>query len=119
MEYLILVLIGAVAGAFSGLLGIGGGIIMIPALAFFLGYSQHMAQGTTLAVMIFPIGIFAAYEYYRNGQVNISAALIIAATFVVGGWLGAKFAVRIDASMLKKIFAVFLIVVGIKTLIGK
>lgn len=119
MEYAYLALIGITAGVFSGLLGIGGGIIMIPALAFFLGYSQHMAQGTTLAAMVFPIGIFAAYEYYRNGQVNITAAVVIALTFVVGGWIGAKFAVRVDTDLLKKIFGVFLIMVGIKTLMGK
>jgi uncharacterized membrane protein YfcA len=112
MEYACLALIGITAG-------VGGGLIMIPALDFFLGYNQHMAQGTTLAVMVFPIGIFAAYEYYRCGHVNPPAVIVIALAFVVGGWLGAKWAVRIDASILKKVFAVFLIVVGIKTLIGK
>ena len=119
MEYLILALIGAVAGAFSGLLGIGGGIIMIPALAFFLGYNQHMAQGTTLAVMIFPIGIFAALEYYRSGYVNPPAVVAIALAFVAGAYLGAKLAVRIDASILKKVFALYLIVIGVKMLMEK
>ena len=119
MEYLYPVLIGAVAGVFSGLLGIGGGLIMIPALTILLGYSQHMAQGTTLAVMVFPIGIFAALEYYRSGNVNLSAVVLIALAFVAGGWLGAKMAVKIDASVLKKIFALFLILIGIKTLLGK
>ena len=114
-----LVLIGAAAGVFSGLLGIGGGLIMIPALGLLLGYSQHMAQGTTLAVMVFPIGIFAALEYYKSGNVNLSAVIVIAVAFIAGGWLGAKWAMRIDASMLKRIFAVFLIVIGIKTLLGK
>lgn len=119
MDHLYLALIGLTAGVLSGLLGIGGGIVMIPALVFFLGYSQHMAQGTTLAVMIFPIGIFAALEYYKNGYVNPAAVLVIAAAFVIGGYIGAKCAVKIDALMLKKVFGVFLIAVGIKTLLGK
>lgn len=119
MEYLILALIGVVAGVFSGMLGIGGGIIMIPALAFFLGYSQHMAQGTTLAVMVFPIGIFAALEYYRNGYVNPMPVVAVALAFVVGAYLGAKIAVRIDASVLKKVFALYLIVIGVKMLMEK
>jgi hypothetical protein len=119
MGYVYLTIIGATAGVLSGLLGIGGGIVMIPALVYFLGYSQQLAQGTTLAAMVFPIGILASIEYYKKGYVNISAALIIAAVFVIGGLIGAKFAVRMDSSILKKIFAVFLIAVAVKTLMEK
>jgi uncharacterized membrane protein YfcA len=119
MDHLFLALIGLTAGVFSGLLGIGGGLVMIPALVFFMGYSQHMAQGTSLAVMVFPIGVFAALEYYRNGQVNPAAVAVIAVAFIVGGYFGAKFALKIDAGILKKVFAIFLIAVGIKTLLGK
>ena len=82
MEYFYLIVIGLSAGVLSGLLGIGGGILMIPALVLFLGYNQHLAQGTTLAAMVLPIGILAAMEYYKKGYVNIFAAAIIAAAFV-------------------------------------
>jgi len=111
--------IGLTAGVFSGLLGIGGGIIMIPALVFFMGYSQHLAQGTTLAAMVLPIGLLAAAEYYKQGNVNISSAVIIAVSFVLGGFFGAKIALIANASVLKKIFAVFLIAIGIRMLLSK
>ncbi len=108
--------IGFFAGILSGVLGIGGGVVMIPALAYFLEYSQHLAQGTTLAAMVLPIGLLAAWEYYQNGYVNLSVALIIAVGFVAGGYLGAKVAVSIDAVWLKKVFGVALILISIKLL---
>jgi uncharacterized protein len=112
-------IIGLLAGVVGGLLGIGGGIIMIPALIFFMGYSQLLAQGTTTAAMILPIGLLAAYAYYQKGYVNIPIALCIAAGFLIGGFFGGKLAIIIDPSLLKKIFAFFLIAVAVKMLMGK
>ncbi len=118
MTYIAL-LIGFVAGVFSGLVGIGGGIIMIPALVMTLGYNQYMAQGTTLAAMVLPIGILAATEYYRKGYVNITVALLLAAGFVIGGYLGARFAVNINEAVLKKIFGFTMLFFAVKMILGK
>ena len=113
---LILVVIGLMAGVFGGLFGVGGAIIMIPALVYFLGVDQHTAQGTSLAVMLPPIGLFAAYNYYKEGQVNIWYAVIIAITFMIGGYFGSELALRLPEQLMKKIFAIFLIFVGLKLL---
>ncbi len=113
----IIALLGAVAGILSGLLGLGGAIIIIPAMVMMLGYSQQLAQGTTLMMMVFPVGAMAAYQYYQQGMVNMKAALIMAVFFFVGGYLGAKFATQIPQEILKKLFAVLLIVVAIKMLL--
>lgn len=115
----ILILIGLVAGFFGGLVGLGGGIIMIPALVYFLHMSQHEAQGTSLAVMLPPIGIMAVYNYYKAGAVNLKFAMIIAALFVIGGYFGSMIAVKIETSLLKKLFGAFIIIMGLKMLIGK
>ena len=106
--------IGLFVGFLSGLLGIGGAIIMIPAMILLLHFDQHMAQGTALATMIPPIGILAAFEYYKSGYVNIPTALIIAAGFIIGAFFGAKIAVQIDANILKKVFGFFLLAISIK-----
>jgi len=87
-------LIGAVAGLLGGMLGLGGAIIIIPALVMLLGYSQQMAQGTALIMMVLPVGALAAFQYYQNGYVDVKAALILAAFFFIGGYFGAKFAMR-------------------------
>ncbi|OFY65937.1 MAG: permease, partial [Bacteroidetes bacterium RBG_13_43_22] len=100
-------------------LGIGGAIIMVPALVFIMGFSQQMAQGTSLAVMLPPIGIIAAYNYWKVGQVNIKFALILAAAFIVGSYFGSKFALNIPQPVLKKIFGVLLILVAAKMLLSK
>jgi uncharacterized protein len=101
-------ILGLVAGTLSGLLGIGGAIVIIPALVFIFGFSQKMAQGTTLLLMVPPIGLLAAWQFYRAGDVDIRAGAIIAALFFVGGFLGAKLAVHVDPQLLRKIFAVCL-----------
>lgn len=111
---IIALLIGFFAGILGGILGIGGGIVMIPSLIYILGYSQHLAQGTTLAAMVLPIGILAAWEYYKNDYVNLPVALLIALGFVAGGYLGAKAAVFVDESVLKKIFGIVLLALSIK-----
>jgi uncharacterized membrane protein YfcA len=116
---LLLILIGVITGVMAGMLGIGGAIIMIPALVFFMGFSQQMAQGTSLAVMLPPIGIFAAYNYWKAGQVNIKFALILAATFIIGSYFGSKFALNIPQNILKKIFGILLLLVAAKMLFSK
>jgi uncharacterized protein len=116
---IILVVIGLMAGVFSGIFGVGGAIIMIPALVYFLGVDQHTAQGTSLAIMLPPIGLFAAYNYYKAGQVNVWYAVIIALTFMAGGYLGSKLALALPEQLMKKIFAVFLVLVALKLFFTK
>jgi uncharacterized membrane protein YfcA len=101
------------------MLGIGGAIIMIPALVFLLGINQLTAQGTSLAVMLPPIGIIAAYNYYKAGQVNIKYAIILAIFFLVGSYFGSKLALNIPQPLLKKIFGVLLLLVAAKMLLSK
>src|SRR5690349_14180550 len=108
IQYIVLLLIGTAAGAASGFLGIGGGVILVPGLVFALGYSQHLAQGTSLATLALPIGIFAAINYYRSGHVNLIAAALLALGFAAGGWLGSHFAVEVPDKLLKRAFAVLL-----------
>lgn len=116
---ILLLAIGVVTGVFAGMLGIGGAIIMVPALVFILGFSQQMAQGTSLAVMLPPIGIIAAYNYWKAGEVNIKFALILAAAFLVGSYFGSKLALNIPQAVLKKIFGVLLLLVAAKMLLSK
>lgn len=115
----ILIMIGLGAGLFGGLFGIGGGLIMIPAMVFFLGLDQHTAQGTSLAVMLPPIGILAAYNYYKAGQVDIWYAVIIAVTFILGGYLGSKIALDVPEQLMKKLFGIFLILYALKLIFSK
>lgn len=116
---LLLLLIGIITGVMAGMLGIGGAIIMIPCLVFIMGFSQQMAQGTSLAVMLPPIGIFAAYNYWKAGNVDIKVALIIAFAFIIGSYFGSKIALNIPQALLKKIFAVLLIIVAVRMLFSK
>lgn len=116
---LLLIVVGIITGFMAGMLGIGGAIIMIPALVFFLGLTQQTAQGTSLAVMLPPIGILAAYNYYTAGHVNIKFALILAAAFIVGSYFGSKLAINIPQPALKKIFGLLLLLVAAKMLFSK
>lgn len=118
---IMLLMIGLAAGVLSGLVGVGGGIILVPALVYFLGYSQHQAQGTSLGVLTFPVTILAFLAYYRDGlttgnPIKLGVILIMAAGFLVGGLLGSSIAVRIDQQTLKKVFAIILFYTGIKML---
>ena len=113
-HFIILIIIGLAAGILSGLFGVGGGIIIVPALIFFLGMSQHEAQGTSLGLMLLPIGVLAAYNYFQTGNLDVKAGLIIALTFVIGGYFGSKIALGIDEVMLKRIFGVMMLVVALK-----
>lgn len=115
-----LVAIGILAGIFSGFMGIGGGVIMIPLMMLLLGYDQHQAQGMSLAVLAVPVTFIAAYTYHKSGHpIEWRYAVVIAACFVVGGFLGSKFAVKIDQLLLKRIFAVVLILVAIRLFFSK
>ncbi len=116
---LILILIGLLAGFISGLLGVGGGIVIVPLMMLIFGASQLEAQGTSLAVLAVPVTFIAAYSYYTEGHLNIKYAIVIAIMFVIGGYLGSKLAISINKEMLKKVFAVALFVVALKMFFGK
>ena len=116
---MLLLLLGLAAGILSGLLGIGGGIVIVPALVFLFGFSQHTAQGTTLAMMVPPIGLLAAWAYYSKGYVDIRVAGLMCVGFFLGGLLGAKFAGAFSDIMLKRIFGVALMLVSLKMIFGK
>ena len=111
-----LLIIGLAAGVLSGLVGVGGGLIVVPALIFFLGYSQHQAQGTSLGLLLLPVGILAVINYYNKGQVDIKVVAVMGIAFVLGGWLGSKLALRLPADTVKRIFAVFLFYSAFKLL---
>jgi uncharacterized membrane protein YfcA len=113
---LMLVLIGLAAGVLSGLIGVGGGIIIVPALIYFLGFSQHEAQGTSLGLLLLPIGILAVYNYYQKGYIDVKYVLIMAGGFLIGGFLGSKMALSISELALKRIFAVILFYTAFKML---
>lgn len=113
------IVLGLVAGILSGLIGIGGGIIVVPALVFLFGFSQHSAQGTTIALMVPPIGILAAWEYYSNGMVDLKAASILCIGFVLGGYFGAKLAIGLPKYYLEKFFGLALLLVSLKMLFAK
>lgn len=106
--------LGAAAGIISGLVGIGGGVILVPSLIYFFGYSQHQAQGTTLALMVPPIGILAAYTYYREGFVDLAPAAMICLGFFLGGPVGSLFAMRIPDAILHRVFGIALLLISVK-----
>ncbi|MGA2823191.1 MAG: sulfite exporter TauE/SafE family protein [Bacteroidales bacterium] len=116
---IILVIIGLMAGVFGGMFGVGGAIIMIPALVYFLGVDQHTAQGTSVAIMLPPIGLFAAYNYYKAGQINIWYAVIIAIAFMAGGYFGSMIALKVPENLMKKIFGIMLILVALRMIFSK
>ncbi len=115
----ILLSVGLAAGFLSGLVGIGGGIIIVPVLVYFLGFSQHQAQGTTLFMFLLPIGIFGVLNYHKQGYVDYKTALIICSTFVFGSYFGSKFAITLDQKTIKQIFGVIIILLGCKMLFWK
>ncbi|GAB4455887.1 MAG: sulfite exporter TauE/SafE family protein [Bacteroidia bacterium] len=117
--FLVLLLIGALAGVVSSFLGIGGGLVVIPLLVMLLNYSQKTAQGTSLAMMLPPIGLMAVINYYKTNNVNIYHALVMALGFLVASYFASSIAVKMPDHYLKKIFAVFLILYSIKLWLGK
>ncbi len=112
-------LLGLAAGVLSGVVGIGGGVIIVPALVFFFGLSQHNAQGTTVAMLVLPVGVLGAWVYYRNGFVDVPAAALLAAGFFLGSLAGAKIAVAIPALALEKFFGVMVVLIGLKMIFGR
>jgi len=116
-DILLLAVIGLAAGVFGGMVGLGGGVIMIPAMIYFLGMNQISAQGTSLAVMLPPVGILAVMNYYKSGQINLKYALIIAIAFTIGGYFGSKIALSIPVATVKKIFGLALIAIALKMII--
>ena len=110
---------GLCAGLVSGIFGIGGATIIVPALVLVCGFEQHLAQGTSLALMLPPIGILAAMQYYKNGYLDVQAAVFICIAFLIGGFFGARFAIAIPTTILKKAFAVFLAIVAAKMFFTK
>lgn len=119
MHYALYVILGLVAGIFSGMFGIGGGTILIPALVFILGLTQHQAQGTTLAIMIPPIGLLAAWRYWQAGNVKISLAGFICIGFFIGGLLGANLIHNVSDPMLKKLFGIYLLFISLRMIFSK
>ena len=111
---LILIVIGLIAGILSGLVGVGGGILMVPMFVIFLGITQHNAQGMSLAVMLPPVTFLAVYNYHKAGDIDWRMALIVSAVFIIGGFFGSKIALKIDQLTLKRIFGVMMLIAAIK-----
>ena len=118
-EIIILIAIGFFAGIVGGSLGLGGGIIIVPALVFILGFTQHYAQGTSLAVLLFPVGILAVINYAKNGYVNFKFAAILIVAFVLGSYLGSEISVHLPDKILKKIFGIFILLISLKMIFDK
>lgn len=119
MQVFLYWLVGWVAGVISGLIGIGGGVIIVPVLIFGFGLSQHEAQGTTLAMLVPPVGLLAAWTYYRQGHVNLSIAAFMCLGFFLGGLLGAKLATRLPNVLLEKVFGAALLAIALKMLLSR
>ena len=119
MNVLFCLTIGAVVGIVSGTIGIGGGIVLVPALVFLFGLSQHQAQGTTLALMVPPIGLLAAWTYYKHGFVDLRIAGLICLGFFFGGLVGARLATALSETVLTKVFGVALLLIAVKMIFFK
>lgn len=119
MQIAAYILVGLLAGAASGFLGIGGGIILVPIMVLIFGLTQHQAQGTTLALMVPPIGLLAALKYYQSGNVNLKMAVFICVGFIAGCYMGAVLANSVPAAMLKRFFGYLLFFVSLKFMFGK
>ena len=119
LTIIILVVIGLLAGLFSGLVGVGGGILMIPLLIILLGFTQHQAQGTALFAMLPPIGILAAINYYKEGFVKWEYSAVIALTFVFGGYIGSKISLNFSPQIIRRIFGVVMLVGAIKIIFSR
>ena len=112
----LLLLTGLVAGISAGFFGIGGGLVIVPALVYLLGFSHHKATGTSLACLLPPLGAGAVYQYYIKGNVDIRAAAVIGVLLLIGGWLGGKYANQMKGPQLSLAFGVFCLVVGVYTI---
>jgi uncharacterized protein len=114
---LIVILIGIAAGMLGGLVGVGGGLIIVPALVYFLGFSQHTAQGTSLGLIMLPVGILGVLHYYRQGHVDFKTVGMLAIGFLLGSYFGSKIALSMSQETVKKIFASLMIVIAVKMLL--
>lgn len=115
---LILTAIGIMAGILSGFVGIGGGVVIVPALMYTLSMSQYEAQGTSLFILLLPVGILAVMNYYKSGNINWQFGIIVAAAFVIGGYIGSKLALRISPSIVKIVFGILMTYVSIKMILS-
>ena len=113
---LVAILIGIAAGMLSGLVGVGGGLIIVPGLIYFLGFSQHSAQGTSLGLILLPVGIFGVLQYYKQGNVDVKVVWLLAIGFLAGSYLGSKVALNLSQETVRKIFASLMIVLAVKML---
>jgi uncharacterized membrane protein YfcA len=111
---IILMIVGLFAGFASGMVGIGGGVVIVPALVYFLHLSQHQAQGISIGMLLMPVGFLAAFNYYKSGNFNFKYSVVIGLTFVAGAWLGSKVSLNIDQVMMKRIFGVIMLLLSIK-----
>lgn len=116
---LLLLLVGLVAGVLSGFVGVGGGVIMVPALVWLLGYSQHQAQGTSLAVLMFPVVFLAVRNYYRAGVIDPKVVACIAVAFVFGSYFGSKWSLALPMETVRKVFGGMMLLVALKLIFGK
>jgi uncharacterized membrane protein YfcA len=119
MNPIAFVFTGLLVGILSGMVGVGGGIVLVPILVIFFGFSQHMAQGTSTAMLLPPIGILAAWTYYRNGMVDIRATALLCAGFVLGGLFGARLAIALPQETLRRSFGCVLLGISLKMILGK
>jgi hypothetical protein len=119
MSQILYIFLGLIAGIFSGIFGIGGGTVLIPALVFLFGLTQHQAQGTTLAIMVPPIGLLAALRYWQAGNVKLSMAAFICLGFFIGGLVGANMVQNLSDPILKRLFGIFLLFVSIEMILTK
>ncbi len=119
MQNILFVLLGLAVGIMSGTLGIGGAVFIVPALVYMFGWEQHMAQGTTLAMLVPPIGILAAMKYYQAGHVDFTVAALLCVGFFVGGYFGGQIANQLPADTLRKIFGSALFLISLKMILGK
>lgn len=113
---IILLLVGLAAGMLSGMVGVGGGIIIVPCLVYFLGFSQKMAQGTSLGLLLLPVGILGVLQFYKSGYIDVRVVLIIALAFIAGSYFGSKWALSLPQDTVKKIFAVVMLLISLKML---
>lgn len=116
---LVLIAIGLLAGFAGGALGLGGGIVIVPALVFILGFTQHQAQGTSLAVIVFPVAFLGALNYYKAGYVNVKFVVILALAFIIGSYLGSLMSINLPEKMLKKVFGFAILLLSLKMIFEK
>lgn len=119
MNPVLYIALGLIAGIFGGLFGIGGGSIIIPALVYVFAFTQHQAQGTTLAVLVLPVGLLAAFQYWKAGNINIPVAMLICIGFFIGGFIGGGIVQNVPEAVLKKMFGIFLLIISIHMIAGK